>query len=116
MRAPITTATVLQTIEAGDCVAIVFPNGWRKVAKVESTMASSITCWGFSFTFPDYTWVDCYTGETLRLDTASPDERHEYWRLVARSRLAQFDWEASDQLTDLQLRRILDILDEGPAE
>lgn len=104
----------LQSLKSRDCVAIVFGDGSRKVVSVELALPLSIKCWGYSFTFPDYSWTDPVSGETLRLAPVTSAERHEMWRLLARSRIVQFDWEDSARLTDWQLQQILAILDHKP--
>jgi hypothetical protein len=102
----------LNLLSAGDCVAIVFPSGARKLACVELALPTAIRCWGYPFRSPEYAWTDESTGETLRLAAATEAERRQLWRLVARSRLAQLDWDSSARLTDRQLERIVAILDE----
>lgn len=109
-------AAALQALQTGDCVAVVFADGRRKLASVELALPLSIKCWGYSFTFPDYCWCDTVSGEQLRLDPVTDAERHELWRLVARSRIVQFDWEESARLSDWQLEQMLAILDQKPAD
>ncbi len=102
----------LAGLSAGDCVAIVFATGLRKAVSVDSASAEAIECWGARFCPPDYFWSDPISGETLHLAVATEAERHDLWRRVARSRIVQFDWQASDALSDSQLERIVAILDE----
>ena len=102
----------LAGLSAGDCVAIVFASGLRKAVSVDSASDSAVECWGARFRSPDYCWTDPMTGETLRLAVATDAERRDLWRRVARSRIVQFDWATSDTLSDLQLERIVAILDE----
>ena len=71
-----------------------------------------IECWGYRFQSPTYESVDPGTGEAVYLAAATAEERRDPWRRIARSRVAQLDWHASDELTDSQLERILAILDE----
>lgn len=108
------SAAALQSLETGDCVGIVFADGRRALASVELALPLSIKCWGHSFTYPDYCWYDAVSGENLRLAPVTNEERHELWRLVARSRIVQFDWETSARLSDSQLEQILAILDQRP--
>jgi hypothetical protein len=105
-------ASALQSLETGDCVAVVFGDGRRRLASIELALPLSIKCWGYSFTYPDYCWTDPASGEILHLDLVTEGERHELWRLVARSRIVQFDWEESARLTDWQLEQMLAILDQ----
>lgn len=107
-------ASALQTLQTGDCVAVVFGDGRRRLASIELALPLSIKCWGYSFTYPDYCWTDPSSGEILRLDLVTESERHELWRLVARSRIVHFDWEESARLTDSQLEQMLAILDQRP--
>jgi hypothetical protein len=102
----------LAGLSAGDCVAIVFATGLRKAVNIDVASVEAIECWGARFLPPDYFWTDPISGETLRLAVATDAERHDLWRRVARSRIVQFDWEASDRLSDSQLERIVAILDE----
>ena len=102
----------LAGLSAGDCVAIVFATGLRKAVGVDAVSAEAIECWGACFRPPDYFWTDPISGETLHLAVPTDAERHDLWRRVARSRLVQFDWDASDTLSDSQLERIVAILDD----
>ena len=84
----------------------------RKAVNVDFAADSAVECWGARFRPPDYAWTDPITGQTLRLDVATDAERRDLWRRVSRSRIVQFDWETSDNLSDSQLERLVAILDE----
>lgn len=102
----------LRAIQPGDCVTIVFASGMRRAATVELATPTIIECWGYRFQPPAYAWVDPATGEAVHLAAPTEEERRDLRRRIARSRIAQLDWNNSDELTDSQLERIVAILDE----